>query len=65
MAESSGFVVPDELTSAQVETLFEVWSEFVSEATNAHHTPNADCEECVSVFNGFINLARDVTADDA
>ncbi len=56
MSNLLGFNVPDELTDHQVALLFGMWAEFADLSRDAMHTPSADCEECVTVFNGYVRV---------
>jgi hypothetical protein len=58
------FHVPDELLPSQVEALFDMWAEFVKEATNANHVPVPGCETCCETFAGYVRIVMGVAGDE-
>lgn len=58
---SKTFEVPEDFTDKQVQELFELWAEYVTEALHAQHTPSAYCDTCVDVFNQHVETVRTST----
>jgi len=52
------FILPDDLTTEQMQELFGHWATFVEEAKAANHTVRTDCEGCINEFTELVDKVR-------